>query len=638
MKHSLIDQPWFYPLSLLLVAFVTYGLMIPHMGFYWDDWESVYLTYLHNNAVWFSYYAERPLSVLPYLALFPVGKMTPILWQILSIVLRFLGVLFFYLTLSTAWPKRVIQNRLIGILLLVFPGYLLQPVSAAFIQHFSVFLTFSISLYLTVQAIKHRQRFWLLMSLSVIFGVAQCFMMEYFVGLEIIRPILIWCMLRVAKDKELVTDIGRTLLIWLPFVMGVSAFILWRLVYLPAHIQFDPNTPVLLKTILSSPKEGLSELVNKALLDVQHLLLNCWGRPFTFNNFNFSPIILFSWSIGIITSLIIIFYISKLPKENRSDHNDGISGMILLGCVALFAGGIPVWMLGKQIIIGKWSDRYALAAMVGAVILVVCLAEWLLQTAAQKRWLFAILIAASISLQIYNCNNYRVDWERQVNLYWQMHWRIPDLKPGTAIIGPGAFSDKSSAYDGTYIVNLLFDKQVGKDPSYAYLDIKQFPPRFYRSGNEINYSIRGGGQFTGNTSNAIGLYFKNNACVRVLDPIYAGDPKFSETINALIDISNPDTIINEGDQTPDPAIFGEEIQHSWCYFFEKADLARQKQDWQAILKLRSEAESAHLKPALGAEYLPFIEAFARTGQWEEAYQNSYINKAKAAFCNAQVQG
>jgi hypothetical protein len=67
-------QPWFYPLALLAIGIAAYGLMIPRLGFYWDDWESVYLYRLHNPAISFQYFYERPFSALVYLVLFPDRK------------------------------------------------------------------------------------------------------------------------------------------------------------------------------------------------------------------------------------------------------------------------------------------------------------------------------------------------------------------------------------------------------------------------------------------------------------------------------------------------------------------------------------------------------------------------------------
>ena len=68
---KIIASSWFYPVALLLIGVLAFGLMIPFLGFYWDDWESVYLYHLHNPAIIFPYFAERPFSAFIYLILFP---------------------------------------------------------------------------------------------------------------------------------------------------------------------------------------------------------------------------------------------------------------------------------------------------------------------------------------------------------------------------------------------------------------------------------------------------------------------------------------------------------------------------------------------------------------------------------------
>ena len=103
---KVIENPWFYPVALLLVGMLAYGLVIPYLGFYWDDWESVYLYHLHNPAIIFPYFAERPYSAFIYLILFPLTSMTPLFWQTVALVLRWIGVLFIYLTLNAVWPAR----------------------------------------------------------------------------------------------------------------------------------------------------------------------------------------------------------------------------------------------------------------------------------------------------------------------------------------------------------------------------------------------------------------------------------------------------------------------------------------------------------------------------------------------------
>ena len=160
-------------------------------------------------------------QVYPIYSLFSFVKMTPFAWQLASFILRWLGILFIYFTLNTIWPKRAWLHKWVGVLLFVFPGYLEQLVAVCFSRHLSAFLLFAGSLYLTILAIKNRKLFWLWMPLSVIMGVSQVFMLEYFAILEIIRPLLIWFMLR-SRDVKKKDAFLKTLLYWSPFVLGLG--------------------------------------------------------------------------------------------------------------------------------------------------------------------------------------------------------------------------------------------------------------------------------------------------------------------------------------------------------------------------------------------------------------------------------
>jgi hypothetical protein len=63
---------------------------------------------------------------------------------------------------------------------------------------------------------------------------------------------------------------------------------------------------------------------------------------------------------------------------------------------------------------------------------------------------------------------------------------------------------------------------------------------------------------------------------------------------------------------------GPEPAHDWCYFYLKADLARQQGDWAKVAELGDEAAAQGLVPDDGYEYLPFIEGYARQGRLKEA--------------------
>ena len=56
----------------------------------------------------------------------------------------------------------------------------------------------------------------------------------------------------------------------------------------------------------------------------------------------------------------------------------------------------------------------------------------------------------------------------------------------------------------------------------------------------------------------------------------------------------------------------------WCYYYQKADLAYQYEEWDEVIHLWESAREADLLPGNGFEYIPFIEAYGREGDWQTA--------------------
>jgi hypothetical protein len=520
----------------------------------------------------------------------------------------------------------------------------------AFTPHLTTLLLFSISLYLTARALRVQKQFWLWMPVSILLGITQIFMMEYFVVLEVLRPVIIWFILRDQRETGKRAAL-RTILYWLPFLAGMSAYLWWRLVFLPTTmIGIDPNSPVLLKAFLLSPLDALFSLAQKIFGDLRYLLVDVWANAlFIFSRYDLHSKILWTGlALGLLAGLLFGYYISRTSSRQADEVQKNDFQLFLFGLIAFLAGGIPIWMMGRQASVGNWSDRFSISMMLGSVVLVIFLVVWLIKTGKQKNLIFSLLLGFSISSQIWNSNTYRLDWELQRNIYWQMAWRIPSLEPGTTIIGRGTFTAKSSYLDATYIMNLLFDQTPAANPAYGYLDVFHILPdekAGYQRGIPVSISTRSG-KFSGSTSQAIGMYFNlSGGCIRILDEAYRDDMVFANDINSgnrmnqLIAISDVSLIGSAGDPVnPSPAIFGAEPMHGWCYYFEKADLARQQEDWQRVLQLETQANSDDLHPVMGGEYIPFIEANAHLGNWSKAYSLSQAAlqtspDLEASLCN-----
>jgi hypothetical protein len=163
------------------------------------------------------------------------------------------------------------------------------------------------------------------------------------------------------------------------------------------------------------------------------------------------------------------------------------------------------------------------------------------------------------------------------------------------------------------------------------------------------------------------ISFNNpSSCLRVLNPAFDQDLIFlpvykvkdgriteldAHALPSLaaraLPLSNMDQIITNPDQSAKPPAFilGPEPHTTWCYFFEKADLARQTGDWQEVARLGDEAFGSHYYPVDLSEYIVFIEAYARLGRWQDAEKLAHsvsepapvINPALCAIWNRTEQ-
>jgi hypothetical protein len=100
-------------------------------------------------------------------------------------------------------------------------------------------------------------------------------------------------------------------------------------------------------------------------------------------------------------------------------------------------------------------------------------------------------------------------------------------------------------------------------------------------------------------------------------------------IRLLAPSSHIEQVIPEGSlpELP-PVLFGAEPAHGWCYYYERAELARQAGDWQAVAALYAEAEQLALQPGDRIEWMPFLQAYAALGDRETV-------KALAARINVE---
>lgn len=635
-----LQQKWIYPLSLFLVMLVAYGLQITKLGFYWDDWQALYLSRFGNiKAYWDFFLSDRPISAWTYIVTMPVLGLHPLAWQLFTLLMRWLSVMGLVWALIGIWPQHRWQVQWMGLLLAIFPGFTQQAISVAYSQHFITYALFTLSLAGMVAAAIHPKKYWLFMPLSAFASLLQMLTMEYFAGLELLRPLILAFIFWPGKQNTR-TAVRKILLQWLPFLFTFALFLAYRFVLLPDWLPTkDQNAPVLLQQLISQPFSTLLQFIQIAIQDTLHTSLFAWTNTIAPETVALkSKFTIFSWVIGALIAFAIAWgSIIRAKSEDQETSTENETHFtrqaILLGLAGLILGGIPVWITNRTILSGAWSDRFTLAPMLGAVILIVALVNWLGRTPNRKAIVLAFLLGISVAAHVRTSDKYANHWQLQKQYYWQLHWRIPALAEGTAILSPEIPFSYVSGISMGFAYNILYDLTPDSTQvPYWYIEALR-----YRNSNvladflpdtPITYKELRNIAFEGNTDQALAVNYKPaRGCVRVMDPIYRDAPYLSdypiyEGEIELFTISHTEQILAEPAANDKllKTIFGAPPVDDWCYYYQRADLARQFENWDSIPKLFNEASDLGFTAYNGTELIPFIEGFAAIGDTTRALE------------------
>jgi hypothetical protein len=90
-------------------------------------------------------------------------------------------------------------------------------------------------------------------------------------------------------------------------------------------------------------------------------------------------------------------------------------------------------------------------------------------------------------------------------------------------------------------------------------------------------------------------------------------------------------------QAPRPAefIFGSEPAHTWCYYYQKAELALQRGDWTTVIQIGKKVTQLDLSPEDKIEWAPFLQAYALNGD-EQGFNMTVAKIEKTPFVRQEV--
>ena len=655
-------SPWigtrgFVAIILFVVVLLAYGWQLTRLGFYWDDWVFVsrYQSLGLFNTIFYG--GTRQLGVFALMPGFLLAGDSPLLWHIYSLLLRWVVALLFWWVLDSLWLGQKTAITLMAALFAVHPAFSQQSIAVVYSLQFFNYAIFLVSLGTMITAERaalfaklpdsRRWTFispWLWLGFAILTQVLHLFIVEYFVGLELIRPMVLYLLQKSSNRGDILGKFQRiktAFIRWLPYMVILAGYAVWRSGLLGTG--FDTYEYKTITAFLRVDwRAAVVEIFEFGLKDILVLLLNTWHATLSPATIDFSqPYNFFSLVMAALSAVGLYFVLAHPGFDPPSAEDPGTSQAFtkinmdrflrqaaVLGFFAVLVSFIPSWFVRRHIVEpGNFGDRFALAGLFGASILLVVFAQFFTGRTGRGILLTTLFVGLAIGAQMRSANNYRWDWERQLRTYWQISWRAPALQPGAVLLGYDAISATTVNYVGAFAINELY--QTAQPPALPLIWYVNYPKTplaanldKFTAGSWVYIDEFDNISVPVRFDNVIGLDYSDGRCVKLLTSDDLLNYNLPDDFRPVAGFSNLEQVLPDSRLAPAQHIFGREPKPNWCYYYQKAELARQFEDWAQISALKLEADKAGFIPFSAYELFPFIEAHVMRAEWSQAQKLS----------------
>ncbi len=622
------------PLLLLVLAFLAYGLLFLWQGYYWDDYPLTWTAHTFGLAGLARYFStNRPYWGLLYQLSNSLLSAQPWQWQLFALFWRWAASVTFWLALRRLWPGRRSTTTLAAVAILLYPGFGQQAIGMVYGHFFLVLTAFLFSIYANLRALAGRRAAWAWTLAALAASFLNLITLEYFFLLELIRPVCIWLVNK--GDKRGKERLKSAFWAWLPYLVLFLGVGLWRVFFFT--YQTNNYAPSGLATLKAAPLAGLIQLIGRVFGQAALAGFAAWAKPFTFS---------FLAGLGKANTLIYLAVglagaaLTALALWKQAHETAGLEGrrrtaleMVALGLFILLIAGGPFLLTGLPVKLVFPNDRFTLPFMAGSALVLAGLAHWILPRFKGLRvGLLALLLGLSCAYLFANSTSYRRDWLTQRAFFWQLTWRVPQLQPGTTLMSndlPVSYYSDNSLSAPLNWIYAPQNQTEEMDTILLYPSLRVGLPELpsLDPGTPIHIDYLSA-QFDGSTDQVVALYYQPPACLRILDGQVEADNLFVplQIRSVAASLSSTRWIIPDLAQSAAPMAeyYGSEPAHGWCYYYEKADLARQQQDWQQVVTLGDQAFSLNDYPNDPAERMPYIEGYAHLERWGDALEQTRL--------------
>lgn len=614
-------------LVIFLTTAITYGISIPSLGYYHDDWFVLWSGHARGAGSLIPLFStDRPFMGVVYSYVYRFLGDSIIGWHLYALLWRFIGALAFFWILRLFWPKQKYLTVLMTVLFIVYPGFLSEPNANTKQNHLYGFGTALLSIALMLQALKTNTRIWKVVYsiLSLILTANYLFIYEYMIGFEGTRLLLLGYALFLTGITKFRPLAMETLKRFIPYAIVTAGFLYWR-IFIFEGARNATDVSKLAGGYLDNLRYMSIRLFLETIKDFLNTSIFAWF-VMPYRLFSEAPYANLTRAVLIAAVVIalVLLYTYFFKKWWGMDFDETktlflMKEFLWIGAIITVCAVAPVILSDRNVDLYDSYKSYGLHPIGGVVLFVTGIV--LMLQPKFRRFVLIVLIGISVSTQILNADDWARFWDQHRSLWWQLTWRAPDIKDETLVMAylPEGFRMQQD-YEMWGPINLIYNPEPAKTPAVA-AEVLTYETAFNVLRQEvINNHVRDIRMHRDYNNLLLISVPSTTSCAHVIDgtlPVYAE----SETllVQMVGSYSHVDRIVPDGTPpVPPVSIFGSEPAHDWCYYYQKASLARQKGDWEEIGKLYDEIKSLKLEANDKSEMVPFLEGLANMGRVDDA--------------------
>ncbi len=622
-KNEQSNSFWLGALIIFAVSAIAYLPLAYQFGYLNDDWYLMYDMWVKDPGFFHIIFSgDRPGRALAMIPLFSLFGFEPFYYHLSAYLFRFLGGLCLYWTFQMLWPKKRFAPLAAALLFTVYPGFLSQTNAIDYQSHILGLFLAALSVALTVKSLLTVERTPRILFAvgSILAGWGYLSQMEYFIGMEAFRFGCIFILMWRTQGASRLQKAGNWVIASLPFLLVAVGFLIWRLFFFESERKAT-DIGLQISQLTSSPLTLLWWL-NYLAQDMVSVTLVAWGLPVYVLAFPMRLRDMMSalgWAgFAVTLSVLGMNRVGKIDSE--AEAGSRLNGEALsLSLISIVGGLLPVILVNRHVTLPDYS-RYTLIASVGAALLLATVIEKISARVA----LLSFFVAIAVLTHYGNAVRAVDETQATRNFWWQVSWRAPQIQQGATLIASYPGSPLSEDYFVWGPANLIYypEKQSANP-----IEIK-LPAAVLTDDVVLEIATNGGVETPLRRGNYLERDFGNvlvmiqsraNGCVRIINGnVPELSPLDQHRLLLIAPFSRLENVQTEGEfKTPPAVVFGEEPEHGWCYFYQKADLARQRGEWEKIPVLLKEALDAGHYPEDALEWMPFLQASAVLGDVEQ---------------------